>query len=65
MNRHTEYKDSPCQLCSRLAEENELLKQQLDIAVEVIAQQFETLQEMRDEVEAANLKHLNDFGFSN
>lgn len=65
MINRTDKQDSPCQLCARLAEENDLLKQQLDIAVEVIAQQFETLQEMRDEVEAANLKHLNDFGFSN
>jgi hypothetical protein len=52
-------------LCARLAEENGLLKQQLDLATSVIAQQIEMLEEIRDEVEATNLKHLNDFGFRN
>jgi hypothetical protein len=52
-------------LCARLAEENGFLKQQLDLATSVIAQQIEMLEEIRDEVEQANLKHLNDFGFRN
>ena len=64
MNRH-QNQDSPCQLCARLAEENGFLKQQLDLATSVIAQQIEMLEEIRDEVEATNLKHLNDFGFRN
>lgn len=60
-----EYQDSPCQLCARLAEENELLKQQLDLATSVIAQQIEMLEELREEVEASSLTHLHYFGFSN
>jgi hypothetical protein len=49
----------------RLAEEKELLQQQLDLAVEVIAQQIEMLEEMRTEAEASNMRHLDDFGFRN
>ena len=65
MNHRYHNQDTPCQLCARLAEENEFLKQQLDLATSVIAQQIEMLEEIRDEVEATNLKHLNDFGFRN
>lgn len=65
MNRQTEYQDSPCKLCARLAEENELLKQQLDLATSVIARQIENLEELREEIEAANLRHLHYFGFPN
>lgn len=57
--------DSPCKLCARLAEEKQLLEQQLDLATSVIAQQIEMLEEMREEVEAANLTHLQYFGFPN
>jgi len=57
--------DSPCKLCVRLAEDKQLLEQQLDLATSVIAHQIEMLEEIRDEVEATNLKHLNDFGFRN
>jgi len=64
MNRY-HYQDSPCELCVRIAEEKELLQQQLDLAVEVIAQQIEMLEEMRTEAEASNMKHLDDFGFRN
>ena len=64
MNRY-HYQDSPCELCVRLAEEKELLQQQLDLAVEVIAQQIEMLEEMRTEAEASNMRHLDDFGFRN
>ncbi len=59
------YQDSPCELCVRLAEEKELLQQQLDLAVEVIAQQIEMLEDMRTEAEASNMRHLDDFGFRN
>ena len=59
------HQDSPCQLCARLAEENELLEQQLDLATSVIAHQIEMLEEMRTEAEASNMKHLDDFGFRN
>lgn len=65
MNRHTEYQDSPCQLCARLAEENDLLQQQLDLATSVIAHQIENLEELREEIEAANMTHLHYFGFPN
>ena len=65
MNHRYRNQDSPCQLCARLAEENDLLQQQLDLATTVIAHQIEMLEEIRDEVEQANLKHLNDFGFRN
>jgi len=61
MNRQTEYQDSPCQLCSRLAEEKEILEQQLDLATSVIAQQIDMLEELREEIEASNLTHLHYF----
>ena len=59
------HQDSPCKLCARLAEENDSLQQQLDLATSVIAHQVEILEELRDEVEAANLTHLQYFGFPN
>ena len=59
------YQDSPCKLCVRLAEEKELLQQQLDLAVEVIAQQIEMLEEMRTEAEDFNMRNRDDFGFRN
>lgn len=65
MNNRYHNQDSPCQLCARLAEEKDFLQKQLDLAVEVIAQQFEMLEETREEVEAANLTHLQYFGFPN
>lgn len=64
MNRQIEYQDSPCQLCARLAEENDLLKTQLDLAVSVVAQQIELLEEFKAEAEAATV-HLEAFGFRN
>ena len=64
MNNRNQYQDSPCQLCSRLAEENELLKTQLDLAVSVVAQQIEILEEFKAEAEAATV-HLEAFGFRN
>ena len=59
------HQDSPCQLCARLAEENELLEQQLDLATSVIAHQIEILEEMRTEAEDFNMRNLDDFGFRN
>jgi len=59
------YQDRPCQLCTKLAEEKDSLQQQLDLATSVIAHQVEILEELRDEVEAANLTHLRYFGFPN
>ena len=64
MNNRYHDHNSPCQLCARLAEENDLLKQQLDLAVEVVAQQIEILEEFKAEAAAATV-HLNDFGFRN
>ena len=61
MNNRYQNQDSPCQLCARLAEENDLLQQQLDLATSVIAHQIEILEELRDEVEKANLKYLTEF----
>ncbi len=65
MNNRYHHQDSPCKLCARLAEDKQLLEQQLDLATSVIAHQIEMLEEMRTEAEASNLKHLNDFGFRN
>ena len=59
------HQDSPCQLCARLAEEKDFLQKQLDLAVEVIAQQIEMLEEMRTEAEDFNMRNLDDFGFRN
>jgi len=64
MNNRYQNQDSPCQLCARLAEENDFLKQQLDLATSVIAQQIEMLEEIRDEIEKANLKYLTEFGLN-
>lgn len=64
MNNRNQYQDSPCQLCARLAEENDLLKTQLDLAVSVVAQQIELLEEFKAEAEAATV-HLEAFGFRN
>ena len=64
MNNRYHHQDSPCQLCARLAEENETIKAQLELAVSVIAQQIEILEEFKAEAEAATV-HLEAFGFRN